>query len=97
MKFGMPTLIELETVEETAALCGRLGLSFLELNTNFPKHQPHLLNPEKLNALADQHGIGYTIHLNDEMAVAEFHPAVSGGYRQAVAETIWRKKSVSIS
>lgn len=96
MKFGMPTLIELATVEETAALCGQLGLSFLELNTNFPKHQPHLLNPEKLNALAAQHGIGYTIHLNDEMAVAEFHPAVSGGYRQAVAETIALAQKIGV-
>lgn len=96
MKFGMPTLIELATVEETAALCGQLGLSFLELNTNFPKHQPHLLDPEKLNALAVQHGIGYTIHLNDEMAVAEFHPAVSGGYRQAVAETIALAQKIGV-
>ena len=86
--YGMPSMIELDTVQQSVALCRELKLAFLELNTNFPKHQPHLLDPEKLNALAAQHGIGYTIHLNDEMAVAEFHPAVSGGYRQAVAETI---------
>ena len=97
MKFGMPTLIELATVEETTALCGELGLSFLELNTNFPKHQPHLLDSGKLNALAAEHGIGYTIHLNDEMAVAEFHPAVSGGYRQAVAETITLAKKIGVN
>lgn len=88
MKFGMPTLVEKTTVEETVALCAELGLSFLELNTNFPLHQPHLLDAKLLNHLAQEYGIFYTIHLNDEMAVAEFSPSVSGGYLQAVKETI---------
>ena len=86
--FGMPTLIETPAISDAAALCSRLGLSFLELNTNFPHHQPHLLNVKQLNDLAKENGIFYTIHLNDETAVAEFHPAVSGGYRKAVADTI---------
>ena len=92
--FGMPTLIETETVEETVALCGELGLSFVELNTNFPLHQPHLLQPEELNRLAEVYGISYTIHLNDEMAVAEFHPAVAQGYRQAALDTIALAKKI---
>lgn len=96
MKFGMPTLIEVETVEETAALCAQLGLSFVELNTNFPLHQPHLLNADTLNDLANRYGIFYTIHLNDEMAVAEFNPAVSEGYRKAVAETIAFAKKIGV-
>lgn len=94
--FGMPTLIETATVEDAVALCGKLGLSFLELNTNFPLHQPHLLDADKLNQLAQQHGIFYTIHLNDEMAVAEFNPAVSGGYRQAVLDTIDLAKRIGV-
>ena len=88
MKFGMPTLIEVESVTDTAALCAELGLDFVEMNTNFPLHQPHLLNADELNDLAKRYGIFYTIHLNDEMAVAEFNPAVSEGYRKAVGETI---------
>ena len=92
----MPTLIELTTVEETAAFCHDLGLQFVELNTNFPLHQPHLLDAEKLNALASRYGIFYTIHLNDEMAVAEFNPAVSAGYRQAVAQTIALAKKIGV-
>ncbi len=31
MEFGMPTLIEIETLEENIALCKRLGLRFIEL------------------------------------------------------------------
>ena len=88
IEFGMPAMIELESIEESAALCAELGLSFLELNTNFPAQQPHLLDPDALNRIAEQYGIGYTIHLNDEMAVADFSPSVAAGYRQAVLETI---------
>ena len=39
MQFGMPTLIENHTLEENAALCESLGLSFVELNMNFPEYQ----------------------------------------------------------
>ena len=94
LSFGMPTLIETKTVQEMAALCGALGLSFMELNTNFPLHQPHLLDADELNALAKKYGIFYTIHLNDEMPVAEFNPAVAGGYRQAVLQAIELAKKI---
>lgn len=88
MKFGMPTLMEIPDVEETVSLCADLGLSFVELNTNFPMHQPHFLNADRLKKLAEKYGIFYTIHLNDEMAVADFNPNVSQGYRQMVLEVI---------
>lgn len=96
MKFGMPTLIEVASIEDTAALCAKLGLSFVELNTNFPLHQPHLLDADLLNSLAERYGIGYTIHLNDEMAVAEFNPSVSDGYRKAVTEAIALAKKIGV-
>jgi len=94
ISFGMPTLMEIESVEEMVALCAKTGLSFVELNTNFPLHQPHLLDANKLTELSCQYGIGYTIHLNDEMAVAEFNPSVAQGYRKAVAETIALAKKI---
>lgn len=92
--FGMPTLIEAQSVQEATALCGELGLSFLELNTNFPLHQPHLLDTKELNDLAKKYGIFYTIHLNDEMPVAEFNPDVAAGYCQAVLNTIALAKKI---
>lgn len=96
IKFGMPTLMEIRDVEETVLLCAELGLSFVELNTNFPMHQPHLLNAGRLNALAKEHGIFYTIHLNDEMAVAEFNPRVSQGYRQMMLDVIEFAKQIGV-
>ena len=88
MKLGMPAMVELSSIEESAALCAELGLSFLELNTNFPTQQIHLLDPQALREIAEKYGIFYTIHLNDEMPVADFNPAVAEGYLKAMAEAI---------
>jgi len=92
--YGIPTLIELNTVEEHCALCARLGLDFVELNTNFPAQQLHLLCADRLRQLAQRYGIFYTIHLNDEMPVADFNPTVSRGYTDAVLEAIAFAKQI---
>lgn len=94
VKFGIPSLVEVPEIEDAAALCRDLGLTFLELNTNFPNQQPHLLDPEKLRDIAKKNGIFYTIHLNDEMPVADFSPAVARGYREAVGECIDLAKAI---
>jgi len=94
LKFGMPALIELNTVEEHAALCGELGLDFIELNTNFPMQQIHRMDPEALNRLAKRYDIGYTIHLNDEMPVADFNPGIAQAYCRAVLDTIEFAKKI---
>ena len=94
LKFGMPALIELETVAEHAALCGELGLDFIELNTNFPMQQIHKLDADELNALAQKYGIGYTIHLNDDLPVADFNPGVAKAYRQCVLDAIEFSKKI---
>ena len=39
MDFGMPTLIENQTLEDNIALCKELDLCFLELNMNLPEYQ----------------------------------------------------------
>ncbi len=95
--FGMPTLMETGSVEETVSLCGELGLSFLELNTNFPKYQPHLLDDKLLRQWGEKYGVSYSIHLNDDLAVAEFHPAIAQGYRTAVLDAIALAKKIGAS
>ena len=96
LRFGMPALIELETVEQTAALCGERGLDLVELNTNFPQQQVHRMDSGELCQLAEKYGIFYTLHLNDEMPVADFNPLVAGGYRKAVLEAIEFAKRAGI-
>ena len=65
----MPTLLELQTLEETAALCRELRLQFIELNMNLPQYQPDTLNAEQLQAIAQKYGVYYTIHLDENLNV----------------------------
>ena len=63
--FGMPTLIENSTLEQNISLCKELGLSFIELNMNFPEYQIDKLEAvEWLYKKADEAGVYYTIHLD---------------------------------
>ena len=39
MDLGMPTLIELKSIEACAALCRELGLAFVELGMDLPEYQ----------------------------------------------------------
>ncbi len=96
MRLGMPFLLENKSVEASMALCAELGLDFVELNTNFPLQQVHRMHPETMVALAEKHGIFYTIHLNDEMPVADFNPLVAEGYRKVVLEAIEFAKQTGI-
>ena len=96
IQFGMPSLIETKTVEQSAALCRELGLAFVELNMNFPQFQPWSMDAQELKALAEKYGIYYTIHLDDNLNIADFNPYVTDGYRRTVRETIDLAKDVGI-
>ena len=54
MQFGMPTLVELLSLEECCILCKRLGLSFVELNMNLPMFQLDTIDRDECNRLAEQ-------------------------------------------
>lgn len=95
-RFGMPTLIETKTVKECAELCRELGLDFVELNTNFPQFQPQDLNTAELKQIAEQYGISYTIHLDDNMNISDFNPLIAQAYRRTVLDTIEIAKDLNI-
>ena len=89
MHFGMPTLIENSTIEENIELCSRLGLNFIELNMNFPEYQiDKLENTGKFINAAENKGIYYTIHLDENLDVADFNPLVADAYLETVRRTI---------
>ena len=88
-QFGMPTLIENRTLEDNAALCRSLGLSFIELNMNFPEYQSDRLEQtESLLRTAEQAGIYYTIHLDENLNIADFNHLVSDAYLETVRRTV---------
>lgn len=89
MQFGMPTLIENRTLEDNVALCCELGLQFIELNMNFPEYQVEQLErTDYLLRLAEEAGIYYTIHLDENLNIADFNQLVSDAYLETVRRSI---------
>lgn len=84
MVFGMPTLIETNSLEECAALCKELQLDFIELNMNLPQYQLDQIDVTKFTEIADKYGIFYTIHLDENLNISDFNPYIAGGYRRTV-------------
>ena len=95
MDFGMPTLTENRTLEDNVRLCGRLGLKFIELNMNFPEYQTDRLDQtDFLIRLAEQAGIYYTVHLDENLNIADFNRLVSDAYLETVRRTIGAAKKL---
>ena len=95
MHFGMPTLIENRTLEDNVVLCSRLGLRFIELNMNFPEYQVDCLeNTDELIKWADLGRLYYTIHLDENLNIADFNPLVSEAYLETVRRTIVAAKKL---
>ena len=91
----MPTLIENRTLADNAALCAELGLSFIELNMNFPEYQVERLEEtEELCRIAEAAGVYYTIHLDENLNVADFNPLVAAAYRETVRRTVAAAKAL---
>ncbi len=89
IRFGMPTLVENKTLEENAALCESLGLKFIELNMNFPEYQIECLEQtDTLLRIAERAGIYYTVHLDENLNIADFNSLVTGAYLETVRRCV---------
>ena len=89
LQLGMPTLAENRTLEENVRLCGELGLKFLELNMNFPEYQAERLKQTgELIRLAERAGICYTVHLDENLNIADCNPRVTEAYLETVHDTV---------
>ena len=95
MEFGMPTLIEYQRTEQNLALCGALGLRFIELNMNFPAYQlTDAAEIERLALLAEEARVYYTVHLDENLNIADFNPAVSEAWLRTVHRAIEAAKKL---
>lgn len=89
LRFGMPTLIEIDDLEDTMRFCRELGLAFIELNMNLPQYQADRLeNISYLKSLKEKYGIGYTIHLDENLNACDFNKAVAAAYADTVERTV---------
>lgn len=94
--YGMPSLFEASDVQASAALCRQLGLSFVELNANFPPFQANRLDAGLLQQTAQEYGVFFTIHLDDGLNIADFNPLVAEAYCQTVKQTVLLAKDAGI-
>ncbi len=95
IQFGMPTLIENRTLEDNACLCSSLGLRFIELNMNFLEYQVECLEQtDSLLRIAEHAGICYTIHLDENLNIADFNHLVSEAYLETVRRSIEAAKKL---
>ena len=90
MLYGMPTLLECETIEANLALCQKLGLGFIELNMNLPQFQAGELRRdiEKYRRITAETGVFFTLHLDENLNFADFNPLVREAYCQTAVEAI---------
>ncbi len=97
MDFGMPYLMELDTLEEAARLCHELGLSFVEVNANFPACRPDKLDASALREMAARYGIYFTLHIEEECDPFTFNPAVREAWMQSVRRAIRLAREAGMS
>lgn len=57
MDFGMPTLIEMDNLRDTAKLCKSLNLNFIEINMNLPQYQVDRIDICEFKSIAEEYGI----------------------------------------
>ena len=96
MKFGMPALLEHEHLAQSAALCRALGLDFIELNMNLPQYQPGRVDVEEIRRLGEQYGIGYTLHLDENLNLFEFNPFVARAWQETLLSNIELAKKIGV-
>ena len=93
---GMPTLIECKNIEENIALCKELGLDFIDINMNLPQFQLEKVEPIYYKELMIEHNIFFTLHLPEELNIADFNPKVKDAYIKTSIESINLAKEIGI-
>ncbi len=90
----MPNLIENRTLADNIRLCRRLNLQFIELNMNFPEYQiDKLEHTDEFYRAAKEAGIYYTIHLDENLNIADFNRLAADAYLETVRRTVEAAKS----
>ena len=96
MKFGMPTLVECEGIEECAALAYECGLDFIEINMSFPQYLPSSLDISRLKTIKKEKNLFYTIHADEQLNPFDFNPKVSACYFDVMRDTIRFARALEI-
>lgn len=91
-KIGMPTLLELTSLDATVEFCKRSGLGLIELNMTRPEFLPSSLPSGQLMRVAERDRIEFTLHLAEEVDLASFHDDVREAWIRNTVDTLkWAK------
>lgn len=88
MTFGMPFLMETATVDDAVTLCKDLGLSFVELNLNFPACNLEELDLPRLRRVKAETGVGFTIHIEEDCDPFSFNMDVRRAWLTSIRKTL---------
>lgn len=88
MDFGMPYLLEMHSIEACCVLAKELGLSFVELNANFPDCLQETLNPAELHRLCRKYGLYFTLHIEEECDPFTFNTTVRTAWLKSVRHAL---------
>lgn len=96
IKYGMPTLIECENIDECVDISKRLNLDFIEINMNLPQYQKDKIDIEHLENIIRDKDIFFTIHLDENLNVCDFNEEISKAYINTVLFSIDIAKRLNI-
>ncbi|MBE6641306.1 MAG: sugar phosphate isomerase/epimerase [Ruminococcaceae bacterium] len=77
MKFGMPTLMEFNGVEESARLCAELGLNFVEICMSLPQYTLEAIDVERFRDIGKRYGVKFTVHLDENVNFCDFNKKIA--------------------
>ena len=87
-RFGLPFMLETPDVASAVTLCAGENLRFVELNSNFPQCRLDILKEMPLRALAQEHNIFFTLHLDDSFDPFDFNQLVCQAYTRTMLDAI---------
>lgn len=76
LTYGMPTLVEFNSIEENVLLCKKLQLDFVELNMNMFYCLPENNDLNLLQSLRNKYQIDFTMHFPEEIDFGTFYEEI---------------------
>ena len=88
LRLAMPALIEYDNFQQNIELCRKLDLDFVEVNLNLPYCDPDRLLSFFHNNRGSMKGVRISIHLPEEIDIANYHKTIRSGFIKFIKEAI---------